>query len=246
MRIRPLRLAAAGLAASSLLLLTACNDDGGAEGKKGSAATPEPPRPMSAQQAKSVLVGEQDLSDGWKLQKDVVVDVNDPSQNVLDKAEPAKCQILADVLNTGRLLTDFKITKQVVFSDRSDGSSIAQDVSGYQRPAEAERGMKSLAAAVKGCASFSATYEERKVKVTVAGFDVPALGEEKVSYRLKIDDATKDQVLDYDVVSVRSGANISTLYNNWGEDGERGEKAFDRAVHKAAATLDKVAAEAKK
>ncbi|MFJ4875398.1 hypothetical protein ACIP93_09305 [Streptomyces sp. NPDC088745] len=253
---RPLRLAAAGLAASSLLLLAACADGsaaegsgtgGGAEAMKGkAAATPEPPGPMTPQQAKSVLVGEKDLADGWKFQKDVLVDVGDPSQNVLDKAEPAKCHILADVLNTGRLLTDFKVTRQAVFYDRTGSSVIAQDVSGYGRPAEAERAMGSLAAAAKGCASFGATYEGRKVEVTVADFAVPALGEQKVSYRLKIDDAGKEQVLDYDVVSLRSGANISTLFNNWGEDGERGEKPFDRAVHRAAAALDGVAAGAKK
>ncbi len=254
--VRPLRLAAVALAASSLLLLTACDDSdaevsgvevSGAEAKKGKvAATPEPPAPMTSQQAKSVLVGEKDLADGWKLQKDVLVDVGDPSQNVLDEAEPAKCRILADVLNTGRLLTDFKVTRQAVFYDRTESSVIAQDVSGYERPAEAERAVRSLASAAKSCASFGATYEGREVEVTVADFAVPALGEQRVSYRLKIDDAEKEQVLDYDVVSLRSGANVSTLFNNWGEDGERGEKPFDRAVHRAAAALDRVAAEAKK
>ncbi|MEV0096596.1 hypothetical protein [Streptomyces sp. NPDC050738] len=238
MQTRTRRTAAAALAASALVLVAACGggEDGKAKADASAPSAPAGPEPMTADQAKGVLVTAADLTSGWKLEKDTVIDPADASQYALTKPKNAQCTPLVTQFNTGRVVSDYKVNDQRVFADRAGKSFITQDVSGYGTAAAAQAGMKSLAAAVKACGTFSASYEGKPTKVTIGKFAVPALGDETLGFHLSI--KSGDWVIDAEVASVRSGAGITSLFNNWGDGGERGQKAFNKALTKAAASLE--------
>ncbi|WP_327356107.1 hypothetical protein [Streptomyces sp. NBC_01304] len=233
MRARPLRFAATCLAASSLLFAAAC---GGAADAKESPKKPQGPQPLTAAQAKSVLIGAADLPDGWKLQKDTVLDQEEVNQSTdFGKAEQADCQVFLDVVNTGRLLSDYKVGRQQLFARDGDTSTLGQDVSGYP-VADSESAMKKLAGAVKSCTTFDTTYEGKAAKARLKKVDLPPLGDEAVGYRMHFE--SNGYAIDFEIATVRVGANITTILHNWGED-ERGEKDFRQAYTKAAANLKK-------
>ncbi|MGW0395447.1 hypothetical protein ACWDYJ_32155 [Streptomyces sp. NPDC003042] len=243
--------AAAALSASSLLLVSACIPDTGkkadgkpAEVKPSEAKTPAEPKPLTPAEAKTVLVKETDLTAGWKLQAMTVIDGGDASQYSYSKADKPECQRLVDYINTGRLLSDYKVSEQVVFYDRSEKSVMAQDVSGYERPAEVESAVKALADAVKACGSFKVSVDGKPGAGKAEALQIPALGEQSNGLRVRFTQGSN--AYDYDVATVRVGANITTYYNNWGDGGERGEKAFDQAIRKAAENLKTATAAAAK
>ncbi|MDG4857152.1 hypothetical protein P8605_03115 [Streptomyces sp. T-3] len=234
MRTRTVRVAAACLASSSLLFAAACDGSAKAGDEK-----PKGPQPLTGSQAKSVIIGAGDLTEGWKQDKDTIMDsaaATEGSEHTFGEAGQAECRPFLDALNNGRLVADYKVNHQAVFSDRAGESMIAQDVSGYAL-ADAESGMKKLAVAVAECTAFETKYDGETAKVTAKKLELPALGDETIGYRLKF--AADEWIINFEVAAVRQGANITTVYNNWGEGGERGEKAFRQAYTKAAANLKK-------
>ncbi|MFJ7203142.1 hypothetical protein ACIQWR_06355 [Streptomyces sp. NPDC098789] len=235
---RRTRFAATALAAASLLFVAACQ--GGekagdkAGDKAGSAASAKGSGALTADQAQRVLLTVADLSSGWKLDENTVIDNGDAKSREFGAAKPESCKAVVDLVNTGRLLTDYKMSRQAVFSDASGSSLMLQDVSGYENAADAERAVTALAATVKACGSFEATYEGKAALAKAEVFDIPALGEQSTGLRVQF--KNEEHVVDQDIAVIRVGAVISTVHNNWGE-GQRGEKDFDRAIHKVETSL---------
>ncbi|WP_330330309.1 hypothetical protein OHS33_11605 [Streptomyces sp. NBC_00536] len=232
---RRTRFAVAAVAAASSLLFTAACQNGEKGASAGSSTTPKKgPATLTADQAESVLLKAADLSAGWKADENTVIDSGDPKTYEFGAAKPQSCKAVIDLVNTGRLLTDYKMSRQVVFSDATGQSLMLQDVSGYERAADAERAVTALAATVKDCGSFETTYEGKSALAKAEVFEIPALGDQSTGLRVQF--KNDDHVVDQDIAVIRVGAVISTVHNNWGE-GARGEKDFDRAIHKVETSL---------
>ncbi|MDJ0385782.1 hypothetical protein [Streptomyces sp. G-G2] len=236
---RRTRFAATALASASLLFAAACEGGGkaasaGAPAKAPADAPAKAPATLTADQAKSVLLTAADLSAGWKFEKDTVIDSGDAASYEFGPAKPTTCKAIVDLVNTGRLLSDYKINRQAVFTDASGGSHILQDVSGYESAADAEQAVTALAATVKACGSFKSTFEGKTALAKAEVFEIPALGEQSTGLRVQIKNDV--HAVDQDIAVIRVGAAISTVHNNWG-DGQRGEKDFDRAIHKVETSL---------
>ncbi|WP_424213840.1 sensor domain-containing protein [Streptomyces sp. BI20] len=238
---RTTRVALAALAASSLLLVTACTGDEGKDKAADKPAAPPKPKVLSEAQARTVLVKPADIAPGWKLKPDYVIDVMDPAQYTFGKADKPACQPFVDLINTGRVLTDYKVTVQQVIGDPGDKTNVAQDVSGYADAKAVQAAVQSVADGVAGCAEFGSTAEKKPVKVRVKPLKMAAQGEQSTSLEIVFEENGADaSTYTFESAIVRVGANVTYLHNNLGEGGERNQKGFAQAVAKAAENLKKV------
>ncbi|MFF7730702.1 hypothetical protein [Streptomyces sp. NPDC008001] len=253
MHVRPRRTALVALAASSLLLLTACDGgagsasgadkpsgSGGAKDKKDKGAAAAPAS-ITADQAQQALVALTDLPAGWKLEPNTGLDKSQGGDEEIKSPSKPECAPITNVLNTGRLEEDHKANAQVVFTKKGDQTTVAQDVSGYER-AQAEKAMAGLRTAVEKCAVFSAQDSGKKatVKVKKPAGQRPAYGDETVTYAVTV--VTGDMQMDFDLGTVRSHGAVTTVLNNYSDHGDRGKAAFDKALAKAAEKLTAAAA----
>ncbi|MET9417093.1 hypothetical protein ABZY03_23475 [Streptomyces klenkii] len=251
MHVRPRRVALAALVAASSLLLAAC--DGGSDSSSGSGAgsgsggkkdkgAPTVPASITADQAQKALVAVTDLPAGWQLEPNTGLDKSQGGgdEQIVNGSRP-ECAPIVAVLNTGRLEEDHKANAQVVFTKKGDQTTVAQDVSGYER-AVAEKAMAGLRTAVGKCASFDAKDSGKKttVKVKKAAGQQQTYGDESVSYAVTV--VTGDMQMDFDLGTVRSHGAITTVLNNYSDHGDRGKAAFAKALTKAAEKLTAAAA----
>ncbi|GGX77145.1 hypothetical protein [Streptomyces hiroshimensis] len=242
MYVRPRRVALAALVAASSLLLAAC--DGGSDsasgsgGKKdkGAPSAPAAPAAITADQAQQALVALTDLPAGWKLEPNTGLDKSQGGEEEIGNPSRPECAPITAVLNTGRLEEDHKANAQVVFTKKGDQTTVAQDVSGYER-AVAEKAMAGLRTAVEKCAAFDAKESGKKatVKVKKAAGQQPKYGDESVSYSVTV--VSGGMQMDFDLGTVRSHGAITTVLNNYSDHGDRGKAAFGKALAKAAEKL---------
>ncbi|MGK5549755.1 hypothetical protein ACSNOH_34295 [Streptomyces sp. URMC 127] len=251
MHVRPRRVALAALVAASSLLLAACDGgSGSASGKsadsgkkdKGAASAPAAPASITADQAQQALVALADLPAGWKLEPNTGLDKSQGGgeEQITNGSRP-ECAPITTVLNTGRLEEDHKANAQVVFTKKGDQTTVAQDVSGYER-AQAEKAMAGLRTAVEKCASFDAKDSGKKatVKVKKPAGQQQTYGDESVSYAVTV--VSGNMQMDFDLGTVRSHGAITTVLNNYSDHGDRGKEAFGKALAKAAEKLTAAAA----
>ncbi|CAM5519918.1 hypothetical protein [Streptomyces abikoensis] len=245
MHVRPRRVALATLVAASSLLLAAC--DGGSDSASGKSAAPgsgkkdkgaaSAPASITADQAQQALVALTDLPAGWKLEPNTGLDKSQGGgeEQITNGSRP-ECAPITTVLNTGRLEEDHKANAQVVFTKKGDQTTVAQDVSGYER-AQAEKAMAGLRTAVEKCASFDAKDSGKKatVKVKKAAGQQRTYGDESVSYAVTV--VSGGMQMDFDLGTVRSHGAITTVLNNYSDRGDRGKEAFGKALAKAAEKL---------
>lgn len=248
--VRPRRVALAALVAASSLLLAAC--DGGSDsasgpgkaadsGNKKDKGAPSAPATITADQAQQALVALTDLPAGWKLEPNTGLDKSQGGEDEILNGSRPECAPITAVLNTGRLEEDHKANAQVVFTKKGDQTTVAQDVSGYER-AVAEKAMAGLRTAVEKCASFDAKASGKKstVKVKKPAGQQQKYGDESVSYDVTV--VTGDMQMDFDLATVRSHGAITTVLNNYPAHGDRGKAAFAKALTKAAEKLTAAAA----
>ncbi|MFJ2741815.1 hypothetical protein ACIO3O_19380 [Streptomyces sp. NPDC087440] len=247
MRIRPLRFAAAGLAASSLVLLTACGGSADAESKADAKKTPAPTSaaptpaaseaPLSKSQVKAALLTVKDLPTGWSSAGKGSEEGEDGGDLKPGAKVSAACKKALDLMNGEFSGFEPKAAVDTEFQG-PQGATLNLTVETH-KAGEAQRAVKEVETTVKGCdAAFPVVMEGTAVKVRLTELSVPAQGDESHGFRFTVLLPDETQI-DMDLAYARYGQSITAAaYLGSGEPAE--VKAFEDVFKKSVTRLKDV------